>query len=319
LELTLPALLITKKSMSIFLEENISLKEHNTMQIDCVARYFLRADNQENLIEGIKYAKEKKIQFLVIGGGSNIILPQRYEGMVILVTMDKYEGEEKEEKIIFQAEAGVTLPDAAVYVNRLLGKGLEWAGGVPGTIGGAIRGNAGAFGDFMTDCVSFVEVLNTDNFEIEKFDKKGCQFGYRESIFKKKKNYIILRAEMEFIKKEEDKKLEEYLEYRKVNHPTEPSSGSIFKNPVVKDEFYAQFKETEKFKKMGFVPMRFLIEECGLKGEKRGGAKISEKHANFIINENNATKEDIKELLDLVKKEIKEHFNIEVHEEVEII
>ncbi len=306
--------------MSIFLEENISLKEHNTMQIDSVAKYFLKADSEERLIEGIKYAKEKKIPFLVIGGGSNIILPQKYEGMIILIAMDKYEIEERDQKIVFHAEAGVTLPNAAILVDNVMGKGLEWAGGVPGTIGGAVRGNAGAFGDFMADCVSLVEAFNTDNLEKEKFNKEECQFGYRESVFKKKKNYIILRVEMEFVKKEEDdKKLEEYLEYRKENHPTEPSSGSIFKNPVVEDEFYIQFKEAEKFKKLGFVPMRFLIEECGIKGERRGGARISEKHANFIINEGSAKREDIKELLVLVKKKIKERFDIEVHEEVEII
>lgn len=290
------------------------------MEVDCVARYFLRADEKESLIEGIKYAKENKMPFLVIGGGSNIILPQKYEGMVILVKMDKYQIEEREGKIIFQAEAGVTLPDASLFVNRMLGKGLEWAGGVPGTIGGAVRGNAGAFGDFMEGCVFLVEALNTDNFKTENFNREECQFGYRESIFKKERKYVILNVKMEFEKKEKnDNKLEEYLEYRKINHPAEPSSGSIFKNPVVAEEFYHQFKKAEKFKKLGFVPMRFLIEECGLKGEKRGGAKISEKHANFIINEGGATKEDINELLDLIKKEIKERFNIDAHEEVEII
>jgi UDP-N-acetylmuramate dehydrogenase len=305
--------------MSISLRENVSLKKHNTMQIDGVARYFLQANNEEDLVEGIKYAKEKKIPFLVIGGGSNIILPQKYEGLVILIKMDKYEREEKDGKIIFHAEAGVTLPDAAVFVEEFLGKGLEWAGGVPGTIGGAVRGNAGAFDDFMEDCVLSVEALNTDSLKKEELNKEECQFGYRESIFKKRKNYIILRAKMEFTKKENDKKLEEYLEYRKENHPGEPSSGSIFKNPVVGDDFFSQFKEAEKFKELGFVPMRFLIEESGLKGERRGGAKISEKHANFIINEGGATKENIQELLDLVKKKIKERFDIEVQEEVEII
>ncbi len=306
--------------MSGFLEKNVSLKEYNTMRIDSVARYFLKAKDEEDLIKGVKYAKENKVPFLVIGGGSNIIFPKEYEGLVILLAMEEYKIKEKEEEIILTAEAGVTLSDAATLINQRMGRGLEWAGGVPGTIGGAIRGNAGAFNDFMMDCVSWVEALNTDNLEKENFNREECRFDYRESIFKKNKNYIILRAEMSFTKKkEDDKKLEEYLCYREDNHPEEPSSGSIFKNPVVTDEFYGTFKEAEKFKKMGFVPIKFLIEECGLKGEKRGGAKISEKHANFIINEGNATGDDIKELIDLVKVKIKQRFDIDVFEEVEII
>ncbi len=306
--------------MSDFLEKNVSLKEYNTMRIDSVAKYFLKAKNQEDLIRGVKYAKENKISFLVIGGGSNIIFPKEYEGLVILLAMEDYKIEEKEEEIILTAEAGVALPDAAILINERMGRGLEWAGGVPGTIGGAIRGNAGAFNDFMMDCVSWVEALNADSLEKEKFSREECRFDYRESVFKKNKKYIILNAEMRFLKKrEDDKRLEEYLCYRKDNHPEEPSSGSIFKNPVVPDEFYSTFKEAEKFKEMGFVPMRFLIEECGLKGERKGGAKISEKHANFIINEGNATGDDVKELIDLVKVKIKQRFDIDVCEEVEII
>jgi UDP-N-acetylmuramate dehydrogenase len=306
--------------MNSQIKENISLKEYNTMRVDSTARYFLEVEKEEDLIEGLKHTKENNLDFLVIGGGSNIIFPEKYDGLVIFLKMNDYKIEEKTGKIVLLSDAGLSLPDAAKIVNERLGKGLEWAGGVPGTIGGAVRGNAGAFNDFMADCVLEVEAFNTDTFKKEVFKNEECQFDYRESIFKKKRNYIILRAVMEFSKKEKDDGIfEKYLNYRKENHPEEPSSGSIFKNPVVSDDFYNKFKETEKFKDLGFVPMRFLVEECGLKGEKRGGAKISEKHANFIINEGNAKKEDIKELILLVKERVKERFQIDVCEEVEII
>jgi UDP-N-acetylmuramate dehydrogenase len=305
--------------MNNLLKKNVPLKKYNTMRICSVADYFIEATSKEDLIEGIKHAKEKNLNFLVIGGGSNIIFPEKYEGVVILLATKKIFLEEKE-KIYLEADAGVFLPDLALLVNQKMGKGLEWAGGVPGTVGGAIRGNAGAFDDFTKDCVLKVKALNTDSLKEEVFDNKDCQFAYRESIFKKNKNYIILKAEMAFFKKEKDDgKFEEYLNYREKNHPKEPSSGSIFKNPVVDNDFYNHFDETKKFKKLGFVPMRFLIEKVGLKGVKIGGAKISEKHPNFIINENSATGEDVKKLINLVKEKIKEDFNIEVQEEVEII
>jgi UDP-N-acetylmuramate dehydrogenase len=306
--------------MNSQIKENISLKEYNTMCLDSTARYFLDVEKEEDLIEGLKHVKENNIDFLVIGGGSNIIFPEKYNGLVIFLKMKNYQIKEMGEKIILSADAGLSLPDASKAVNEKLGKGLEWAGGVPGTIGGAVRGNAGAFNDFMADCVLEVEALNVDTLEKEFFKNEECHFDYRESIFKKEKKYIVLKVVMEFSKKEKDDGIfEKYLNYRKENHPEEPSSGSVFKNPVVGDDFYEKFKETEKFRELGFIPMRFLIEKCGLKGEKKGGAKISEKHANFIINEKDATGEDVKHLISLIKKRVKERFQIDVQEEVEII
>ncbi len=301
------------------IEKEVSLKNYNTMEIDSVARYFSKIKKEKDLIDTITWAKQESIPFIVIGGGSNIIFPSRYEGLVILIDMVDFKIEEKDGFIFFEGKAGLSLPYVARMVSERLGKGMEWAGGVPGTVGGAVRGNAGAFGDFMEGCVKSVEALNTDTLEKEVFENHECQFGYRESIFKKEKNYIITKVEMKFPKKEEDGKLKEYLKYRKDNHPEEPSSGSIFKNPVVDEGFYDKFEETEKFKKLGFVPMRFLVESCGLKGKQQGGAKISEKHANFIINIDGATGDDVKFLINLVKEKVKEKYEIDVKEEVEII
>ncbi len=301
-------------------ERNFSLKEYNTMRIDCTTDFFLKAENREDVVEAVKYTTENKVPLLVLGKGSNVVLPPFYKGVVLFIGMEDIETIEKEDKIVVSADSGAYLPDVAFKTTEKKGKGMEWAGGVPGTVGGAVRGNAGAFDSFMADCVEKVTALNKETLEKDDFSNKECEFGYRESIFKKGRKHIILKVEMRFPKGENGlQKVEEYLEYRKENHPIDPSAGSIFKNPTVDEEFYSRFPETEKFKKMGFVPVRFLIESCGLSGEKEGGAQISKKHANFIVNAGNATGEDVKKLINLVKEKVKEKYGLYLKEEVEIV
>ncbi len=302
------------------IKEKVSLKEYNSMKIDCLALYFLEAKSKEDVVFGIKFAREKQIPFFVLGKGSNVIFPPLYSGLIIFLSMKDFKIKEENEKIVLFADAGAFLPEVAKEVSLKKGKGIEWAGGVPGTVGGGVRGNAGAFEDFMGDYVKEVEALNVKTLQKESFDKASCNFSYRESFFKRKGYYVVLNAKMIFPKKKtEDGKFEEYLNYRKENHPSNPSAGSVFKNPKVDDDFYLRYPETEKFKKMGFVPMRFLIESCNLKGEKEGGAQISLKHPNFIINTGSATGEDVKKLIEKIKKKIEENYGIKVEEEVEIL
>ncbi len=302
------------------IQNSVSLKEYNTTKIDCTAKHFVTAINKDEIVSSIKYARENNIDFLILGGGSNIILPKTYSGLVICISNKDYITEEKDDKVLLVAGAGAFLPDVSKSVSSLFGSGLEWAGGVPGTIGGSVRGNAGAFGDFTADFIKKIEVLDIKTLKEGFLEKEDCYFDYRESIFKKQKNYIILSAFMEFPKKGDAlKKYKEYLDYRKKNHPTEPSSGSVFKNPIVTEDFFKRHKDTAKFSNLGFVPIRYLIGECGLSGKEIGGAQISKKHPNFIININNATLSDIKKLIDIVKENIKEKYNIVVDPEVEII
>jgi UDP-N-acetylmuramate dehydrogenase len=311
---------MTNKDFFEKIENNISLKKYNTMRVDAVAEYFLKAEEKEDIIKGIIYARENNIPFFILGNGSNIIFPSLFCGLTILMAMKNKEVREDESNIYLRVEAGALLPELAKLITEKGGSGLEWAGGVPGTIGGAVRGNAGAFEDFTGNFVKKVTVLNTETLKEEIFNKEECNFHYRESIFKKEKKYIILSVEMVFPKKDGGKeKMEEYLEYRKEKHPQEPSSGSIFKNPRVDEGFFVLHPETEKFKSFGFVPMGYLIESCGLKGKKEGGAQISEKHPNFIINTGRATKEDIEKLIDIIKKSVKEKFKIDVTEEVDLL
>ncbi len=305
--------------MSIEIKENISLEDYNTTLIKSNARYFFEAESVEDIIDVLSFVKEKKCPLFILGKGSNVIFQGDYPGLVLVVGNKKFTVEKRGSVVYLEAGAGSFLPDVARAVSSAGGKGFEWAGGVPGSIGGAVRGNAGAFNDYTGDYLKKVEVVNTETLEKESFEGESCLFDYRESIFKKDKKYIITRVEMEFPVKEEDGKFEEYLLYREKNHPQEPSSGSVFKNPRVEDDFYKKHPETEKFKELGFVPMRFLTESCGLAGKKIGGAKISQKHPNFIINDGGATGGDVVSLINLAKEKIEEKYGIIVEAEVEIV
>lgn len=310
---------MSKKNFLNKVKTEVSLEEYNTMKIDCVANYFIQAETEDDILFAKEFAKEKKLPFFVLGKGSNVILPGFFKGIVVFIKMDKFTVTEENNKILLSSQAGAYLPDVAYEVTKKKGSGMEWAGGVPGSIGGAVRGNAGAFEDFTGDCIKEVEALDILKKEKRSFTKEECHFNYRESFFKKNQNYIVLEVKMEFPKEEGgEKKYDDYLSYRKERHPGDPSAGSIFKNPEVKEEFFQKHKESEKFKKLGFVPVSFLIQECGLKGKIWGGAQFSEKHPNFIVNKNKATKEDVEGLINLAKKSVKEKFDIDIQEEVDL-
>ena len=262
-------------------KRNISLAKHTTFKIGGPAEYFCVANNKEDIIKAVKWAKEKKLPFFVLGNGSNVLVSdKRYKGLVI-----------KTGKPLFS------------YIS----KGLEWAVGIPGTIEGAVYGNAGAFEKSMKDAVESVEVLDAETEKIKVFKNRDCQFTYRDSIFKRNKNLIILSVKIK-PKKSNSKKIKEYLNYKKETQPLNfPSAGSVFKNPCLAGRQVPGFSAGE------------LIEKCGLKGEKIGKAKISEKHANFIINLGGAKSEDVIKLIKTIKQKVKNKFGIKLQKEIQII
>jgi len=246
-------------------------------------------------------AKKSNLPFFILGGGSNILVSDKgYNGLVIKIKNQK--SKIKNNRIL--AEAGLALNRLVELSLKNNLTGMEWAVGIPGTIGGAIYGNAGAFKKSMKDLIKEVEVFDTKDEKIKIFKNKDCKFGYRDSIFKKKKNLIILSASLQLKKGKKMKikeKIKRYLNYRKETQPLNfPSAGSIFKNPK---NFYAGF----------------LIEKCGLKGKRIGNAKISEKHANFIVNLGNGKAKDVKKLIKLIKKKVKNKFKIELEEEIQYL
>jgi len=304
-------------------KENVLLKNYTTFKIGGRAKYFFVAKSKEDVIKAVLVAKKMRLPFFILGGGSNVLISDRgFKGLVVKIESGMWNVEGSK----IYAGAGVLLNQLVhlALKNNLMG--LEWAVGIPGTVGGAIYGNAGAFGKSIGDSVKKVEVLDTKDLRFKIYDLKKCKFGYRNSIFKEKKNLIILSAIIQLKKgnkKEIEKKIKEYLEYRKKTQPLNfPSAGSVFKNyelRIKKYELIKKFPELKNFIKKGQIPAGWLIEKCGLKGKKIGKAKISEKHGNFILNLGVAKAKDVKKLINLIKKKVKEKFGITLEEEVAIL
>lgn len=285
----------------MIIQKNVPLKNYTTFRIGGPARYFCVVVNREELIEAVIFAKKEKLPFFILGGGSNLLVSDKgYKGLVIKI--QNINCEIKNTKVT--AGAGVSLSKLLNVTANLGLSGLEWSAGIPSaTIGGAIRGNAGAFGSGIKDIVYKVEVFDVSDSGFKIYGLRDCGFGYRESIFKKSHNLIIWSCELKFKRKDKEKmkeNIKEILGYREERHPKFPSAGSIFKN--LKD-----------------VRARDLIEKAGLKGKKIGKAKISEQHANFIINTGNATAKDVLVLVNLAKKEVKNKFGIKIEEEIQLL
>jgi len=284
------------------IKENISLAKHTTFKIGGPARYFCIAKSKRDLIEAIKWAKQKKVPFFVLGGGSNVLaLDQGYNGLVIKIHNSRF--------IIHNSninvEAGTKLKDLVNFSAKNYLTGLEWAAGIPGTVGGAVYGNAQAFDIKMSDIVKSVEVLNVGTLATRTLNKKQCQFSAKNSIFKKNKNLIILSIVLSLKKGNKEKiqkEIKEHLSIRKQRHPLDsPSAGSIFVN------------------KTGTDPSSYLIEKAGLKGTRVGGAKVSEKHAGFIVNTGKAKAKDVLDLIKIIKQKVKSKFGITLKEEIQVI
>jgi len=230
-------------------QKNISLAKHTTFKIGGSARYFCIAKSKKDLIEAIKWAKQKKMPFFVLGGGSNVLAPDKgFNGLVIKIHNSQFIIHNSN----INAEAGTKLENLIKLSARASLTDLEWAAGIPGTVGGAVYGNAQAFDIKISDIVKSVEVLNVKTLKIENILKKQCQFSSKESIFKKNKNLIILSVVLKLKqgnKERIQKEIKEHLDYRKKNHPLNyPSAGSIFINKTGRD------------------PSSYLIEKAGLKG-----------------------------------------------------
>lgn len=284
-------------------KENASLKKLNTYKIGGSAKYLISPNSINDLISILKILKNNKIKFLILGNGSNIVLNSKeYNGAVI--RLDKLNGIELHPEMeMVYAEAGVLLPKLVKEAVKKSLTGLEFASGIPGTVGGSIYGNAGAYNACILDYVESVTVLD-ENYDIKILEHEDLTYSYRTSMFKEKKNYIILAAKF-FLKKGDKENSLAVIENRRQrridSQPLEyPSAGSVFRNP--EGDFAGR-----------------LIESCNLKGYKIGGAEVSEKHANFIINSNNATSEDVYKLINYVHDIVKEKTTVDLIIEQEFI
>lgn len=279
--------------------ESENLKKYNTYKLDCSCKVIIFPSTIEELKESLNIIKKNKSKWFILGNGSNIILPKYYDGVII--KLDNLNKCTINDNNIY-VESGYMLNKLANELSNKGYTGIEWATGIPGTIGGAIYGNAGAYKSSMSEIL--VDVTLLDNENIITLKNEELEFSYRDSLLKHRKNLIVLSCNIKLEKgntEEIKKTIEERTLKRIETQPLEyPNCGSVFRNP----EGMSAGK---------------LIDDSGLKGYTEGGAKISEKHANFIINYDNATSEDIIKLIELIKDKIKKNYNIDLVLEQEII
>ena len=281
--------------------ENASLKKYNTYRIDTTCSYLVFPKNIDELIIIIKYLKEKNINYLILGNGSNIILSKEHYDCVF-IRLDNLNNIEYHDNIVI-VEAGYSLIKLAVEtINKGL-DGLTFAAGIPGCIGASTAMNAGAYNSDMSAIVKEVKVLDP-NLNIIMLENKDLQYEYRDSFLKKHPEYIVLSTTLELSKNDPEIMNNIISERRKKRIATQPlelpNAGSVFRNP---ENMYAGE----------------LIEKANLKGYTIGDARVSEKHANFIVNVGNAKGKDIVKLVKLIKKEVKNKYNVNLKLEQIII
>ena len=279
---------------------NEPMSKHTSFKIGGPAEIFIKVNEIKDLQSVLKISKENNIPITVIGNGSNVLVSDEgIKGIVVKIEFEKIEIEENE---ILKVGSGVKLAFLAQKCLKEELEGFEFASGIPGTIGGAIRMNAGAHGSEMKDIVKKITCMTRDG-KIQVISNEEAKFEYRNSIFSQN-DYIILEAEIQLRKgnpEEIRSKMDEYATYRKEKQPIEyPSAGSTFKRGN------------------DFITAK-LIDECGLKGYQIGGAQVSEKHAGFIINKGNATAEDVKQLMKYVEEQVYNKFGKKIEPEIEII
>ena len=286
------------------IKQNEPMKNHTSFKIGGPAEFYIKIKSIEELQKILKFAKKENIKITIVGNGSNILVSDKgIDGIVIRTNL-------KEIKIkdIEQNKVEITVDDATpigFLAQKLLKEditGFEEISGIPGTIGGAILMNAGAHGKEIKDIVTEVTAIDYEG-KIHKFTNEESEFTYRHSKFSEG-NYIILQAKMVLEKgnaKDIKAKMDEYAQYRKEKQPIEyPSAGSTFKRGT------------------DFITAK-LIDEAGLKGYSVGGAKISEKHAGFIINTGNATAQDVLDLAKYVTDKVYEKFGKKIEFEIKIL
>lgn len=281
--------------------ENEPMKLHTTFKVGGPADWFLTPESEEQLIETVSAVRNVKMPYFILGNGSNLLVGDKgIRGVVINIckNMDKIEvtGDE------IYAEAGAILSRVS---NAALSEGLagmEFASGIPGSIGGAVYMNAGAYEHEMKEIVKSVRYMNLQG-DVTEAKNDECCFGYRTSLFSNK-NYVIIGCTLKLKRDDRDAikaRVADYTKRRVSKQPLEkPSAGSTFKRPV------------------GYFAGG-LIEQAGLKGYSIGGAQVSEKHAGFIINTGDATAKDVIELIEYVKTTVYEKFNVMLEPEIKMI
>lgn len=290
----------------ILSEDKVKLKErmeyHTSLHIGGEADYFVTPSSIEEVKAVLLLCNQWRIPYYIIGNGSNLLVSdQGYRGLILKLGENFSEVTVDEEGLV-KAQSGILLSKLSNEIAKHCFTGFEFAAGIPGTLGGAVTMNAGAYDGEMKHCLVSVRVMNSEG-EILKLTNEQLQLGYRTSILQKE-NYIVLDAEMQFHLGEKEKimsRIRELNGLRREKQPLEQfSAGSTFKRPT------------------GFYASK-LIHDAGLRGYRVGGAEVSQKHSGFLINKENATAEDFIGLIKEVTRIVEEKFGVKMEPEVKFL
>jgi UDP-N-acetylmuramate dehydrogenase len=333
--------LYTKLKQFGDIKTQVPMYKHTTFKIGGPAAYMLTVTDTGMLVAALQYLDGAGVPWFILGGGSNMLVRDAgYDGVVLQMRSAKFEVQSN----LFIADAGVPTVLAAQETMKAGLKGFEWGAGVPGTIGGAVRGNAGAMGKDMHDDVHSVEVYKDG--EVLTYTNDECNFGYRESRFKDSRE-VVLRATLALTPYassedalESKKQMLQFLKYRNETQPKGyASTGCIFKNvdvsqtskvasqKLLADKNLALLlqhvdesdEKVQQFLKVGKISAGWLVEQVGMKGVTMGGAEVSPVHGNFIVNTGSATAADVLTLIEEIKERVYTTYGIELEEEVQII
>lgn len=292
------------------------LSKLTTFKIGGICKALIEVAEKQKLVELLDFLRAEGEDYMIIGGGSNLLFSaEEFDKFVVKPTFSalNVNGDE------IYAEAGTVLARVVFEATKNSLSGFEWAAGVPGTVGGAVRGNAGAYGSDTSKNLVSVEAYRDG--EVLTLSKEECDFSYRESVFKCS-DMVVLSARFKLVlgtQGEITQKTQGYITERAQKFPHFPSAGSFFKNLALADYHGDQSILPEKFIKVGKIGAAWFIEQAGMKGFAVGGAKVSDEHANFVINFNNATASDVLNLIEKVQTEVYNKFGVELEPEVQIV
>ncbi len=306
------------------IKERVSLKDFNTYRVGGDAAYFLEARDRVALIGAVGAALADGMPYALLGGGTNtLVADEGFDGLVVKVA---HQNIEVRGDAIY-ADAGVSM--GALVQSALSGafSGLEWASGLPGTLGGAIYGNAGSCGSETKNVVESVEVFDITTQKIKIYSNAQCGFAYRHSVFKEIPS-VVLCAVLRLRKgnpAEIMRQMKKNLQFRIAHQPlASTSAGCAFKNVEIISSPRAltltgEHSHFARFAHSAFLPAGFLIDKAGLKNYAIRGAKVSNRHANFIVTEGNASARDIIELIAHIKKQVYGAYGIALIEEIQLL
>ncbi len=295
--------------------KNVRLAPFSTFKIGGWAEYFYEAKTPDDLVRAVQEARKLKLPFKIFAGGSNVVFPdEKLKGLLIRFKGGKIKVKEN----TFIADAGVNLADV---IKRSISsglKGLETLSGIPGTLGGAVVGNAGAYGHSISETMRRVEIW--DGKRRRWLKNSECKFTYRESVLKHR-SYLVLRVELNLRKGDKDrlKKIsKDIIKVREKKYkPGLKCPGSFFKNVLVKDISKKSLRLIDRIKIIeGKIPTGYLLEEAGARGMRLGGIRVADFHGNLLMNTGKGKAKNAKKLAQILKGKVRKKFGIKLEEEV---